>query len=307
MKKHVWSWPIASYLFLGGLGGGMSIIAAVADLFFGNGALFGLCPLVAFICLSLGCLLLIFELGVPKRFLFVFKWNGAVLNFGAWSVSILIVLNLIFFTFFSGWFSWGSAIVARHVIAILVLLAGCCVVVYTGIELSSMRGRVFWNTPVLPVLFAVSGLLTGTAADALCLGLWPYTGNYDLAGASGLLTIACAALCVLTLAIVLLYVVLTYMTGSESAKVPAYRLLKGSFANAFWVGLITIGLVAPLVLFALGQSLAAAVAELCIIVGGVFLRFLIVYSDDRRYLPGEAEYWEDLPTGDEPFMKSNWG
>jgi formate-dependent nitrite reductase membrane component NrfD len=33
--KHFWQWPIASYLFLGGLGGGMLFLVGILRLGFG--------------------------------------------------------------------------------------------------------------------------------------------------------------------------------------------------------------------------------------------------------------------------------
>ena len=67
-KEHTWAWPIASYLFLGGLGGGMAIVSAVADLFFGMGGIFAMGPFVAAVIIGLGSGLLVFELGRPLRF-----------------------------------------------------------------------------------------------------------------------------------------------------------------------------------------------------------------------------------------------
>ena len=41
---------------------------------------------------------------------------------------------------------------------------------------------------------------------------------------------------------------------------------------------------------------------LCVLAGGLVLRFLVVYSDDRAFLPGEEKYLSRLPRGDEPFL-----
>lgn len=51
---------------------------------------------------------------------------------------------------------------------------GLCVTIYTGVLLSSMKSRPFWNTPVLPVLFMVSGCSTGAALLSMCIGVWPF-------------------------------------------------------------------------------------------------------------------------------------
>jgi len=306
MKGHVWGWPIAGYLFLGGLGAGATILAMSADLFFGLGQLFSACVLGAFIAMALGCFLLIFELGVPKRFLRVFSWHGAVLNFGAWSVGILILIDFIYFTFWVPAIPWyGGA--ARSVFAVLAFLIAFGVLIYTGVELSSMKGRVFWNTPALPILFAVSGLLTGTALDLLLVGGWPCVVTPDIALALVLaqtvLHLMCIALIVATLITVLIYVVMMYTSSNVYARRAAGRWLKGSYAKAFWLGAFGLGLVVPLLCLVCG---ADAIACICVIAGGVFLRFLVVYTDDRRTLNGEERYWGRLPQGDEAFLKTDW-
>ena len=40
------------------------------------------------------------------------------------------------------------------------------------------------------------------------------------------------------------------------------------------------------------------------LIGGIVLRFLIIYSGDRTPLPGEAEFLAKLPRGDEEFLRA---
>ena len=105
-----------------------------------------------------------------------------------------------------------------------------------------------------------------------------------------------------------LYVLMMKTSSETYAQVPADRLISGSYSRVFWIGLVIIGLVVPLVLYALGVSEIALVfiADLCVLIGGMCLRALFVFSDDRRMLPGEEDYYDLLATGDEPFMKTNW-
>lgn len=316
--KHVWTWPIAGYLFLGGLGAAMVIIAALADLLFGLAFLFVPCATGSLVALGLGSFLLIFELGRPMQFWRVFSKQRAVLTFGAWMVIALIVFDVIYFSFWFSWVPWSGVAALRMVIALVCLLLGCGVLLYTGIELSSMKARVFWNTPALPILFALSGLLVGAAADYLMLIFWPYLTWSDI-GSSALASLVAALeaslsalflltllLSVLTLVGVFTYVLLMYTSSTGGAKKPAARWLNGSYTPAFWGGLVVVGLVLPLVLLLSGLIVTYPLAMLCFIIGGVFLRFLVVYNDDRRMLKGEELFWKRLPQGNEPFLKSNW-
>lgn len=317
--KHVWSWPIAGYLFLGGLGAGMAIIASVAELFFGLGYYFIPCALGSLVVLGIGSFLLIFELGRPFQFWRVFSKQKAVLTFGAWMVIALIFFDILFFSFWFELMPWSESALLRDIIATICLLLGLGVLLYTGIELSSMKARVFWNTPALPVLFAFSGLLTGAAANSLLISVWPYVGELtaeSLVHALGvewglflvqtLLSMLIVALAVITLIAVFIYVLMIYTSSTQGARKAAKRWLSGSYAPAFWGGLVVAGLVLPLLIYALNVPAFNLVAAVLIIVGGAFLRFLVVYSDDRRELRGEDLYWKRLPKGDETFLKCDW-
>lgn len=313
--SHVWTWPIAGYLFLGGLGAGMIIIATIADLFLDLGFLFVPCALGSLVALGLGSFLLIFELGRPFQFWRVFSKEKAILTFGAWMVVALIIFNVVYFSFWFSFVPWYEAVLFRQIIAAICLLLGCGVLLYTGVELSSMKARVFWNTPALPILFVLSGLLVGLAGNFIMISVWPYVWNetigilmleYALIVTQATLAAFMVIMIVLNLVAVLIYVLMMYFSASAGARKAAARWLKGSYAVGFWGGLVVVGLILPLVLFAVGSLPALLVAAVCVIFGGVCLRFLIVYCDDRRELNGEALHEKRLPDGDELFLSQNW-
>ena len=70
INRHYWEWPIASYLFLGGCGGGIMFLASVFTFFvFPGGAqsailqgAFAWPIFLAIVFLALGCVLLVGEL-----------------------------------------------------------------------------------------------------------------------------------------------------------------------------------------------------------------------------------------------------
>lgn len=304
-EKHFWAWPIACYLFLGGLGGGITVLAAIADLFFGVGDVFAIAPLVAAVCLGGGSALFVFELGRPFQFWRVFSTQKAIMTFGAWMLLILMAVDVVYFSFFPTWFSWADAEGARLFFAVVAGILGLGVMLYTGILLSSLRARAFWNTPLLPVLFTVSALSTGAAACSLLAGVWPYAGSAEaVESVHSLLHSVDLVLIVFELIVVLLFVIMMYTAANPTARKAAGRWLKGSFSGWFWVGLIIVGLLIPLVIYAVGGSAAATLAPVLALIGGLILRFLVVYSDDRRMFSGEERYWERLPRGDEAFLKA---
>jgi len=300
--ERTWGWPIAGYLFLGGLGGGAIIVSSAADLFLGRGGVFALGCLVTAALIALGSSLLIFELGRPAQFWRVFSTQKAIMTAGAWMLSLLIGTSFLQFTFWPDFSPWRTLIGLRQALAALNLLLGLGVCTYTGILLGSLKPRRFWNTPALPVLFLVSGLSTGVALQSLLAGFWPYAGAREAVEAvHGSLQAVDLALIVVELITLVVYVLMMRTTLGQAAERAAARWLTGSYALPFWGGVIALGLLLPLVLYALGVQV---LPPLCVLTGGLILRFLVVYSDDRTFLPGEEKYLSRLPRGDEPFLKA---
>jgi formate-dependent nitrite reductase membrane component NrfD len=217
-------------------------------------------------------------------------------------LSLLIITSFLQFTFWIDFLPWRTLAGPRQGLAAFNLLLGLGVCIYTGILLGSMRPRGFWNTPALPVLFLVSGLSTGVALQSLLKGFWPYAGGEDAAVAvHGSLASADLILIVLELIVLLVYVLMMRTTAGLAAAQTAARWLTGTDALAFWGGVIGLGLLLPFVLYLLRVQV---IPSLCVLTGGLILRLLVVYSDDRTFLPGEVKYLSRLPRGDEAFLKA---
>ena len=183
--KQFWIWPIALYLFLGGLGGGMMATAAVVGLLIAPSALtsgalvWGV--FIAFLILGIGTGLLVFELGQPWIFYRAFVTRTSVIKWGAVFLSISMIAGVLFIFWELSWFTFLPFIPYEGCAQVLLGIAGIfglCVTIYTGVLLSSMKSRPFWNTPVLPVLFMVSGCSTGAALLSMCIGVWPFPAEW---------------------------------------------------------------------------------------------------------------------------------
>ncbi len=62
--------------------------------------------------------------------------------------------------------------------------------------------------------------------------------------------------------------------------------MKGSYAPAFWIGIVGCGLVLPFILYVGGHGVASEViAPVLVLIGGCILRFLVVNTDDRAPIP----------------------
>ncbi len=280
------------------------IVSAAADLFFGTGNLFLPGSFAATVLVAIGASLLIFELGRPFQFYRVFSLEKAIMTVGAHMLSLLIGVSFVYGTFLFPSLPWHPLEGLRQVVAVIGLLLGISVVIYTGVLPASMKARPFWHGPALPVLFMVSAIANGIAVQYLLVQVLAL-GN-DVAVAEGLLSAANIVLLVVGLIVLFIYVLTMRASAAPPAAQAANAWLKGRQKLAFWVGLVGIGLVVPLVLYAVGITIAWILASAGVLIGGIVLRFLIIYSGDRTPLPGEAEFLAKLPRGDEEFL-SAWG
>ena len=85
MKHHYWEPPIALYLFLGGLAGGILFLSAIFNSFVipGYGEIFAFPVLIALICVAIGCVFLIIDLGQPGVFWRVWTTATSIIKWGA--------------------------------------------------------------------------------------------------------------------------------------------------------------------------------------------------------------------------------
>ncbi|CAB1128557.1 Polysulfide reductase chain C [Candidatus Hydrogenisulfobacillus filiaventi] len=247
--QTVWGWPIAIYLYLGGLGGGSAVLAYLTAARMGRSTeigkrieQFGMAA--GFVLLAVGTVLLVFDLDDPWHLMYIL---GNPRSWIFWGV-ILISLFLILSALYLAGVILPSRIQAKWVGAISARLGtwsagaavtGLLVALYTGFLVSMAPAIGFWNTPTLPLLFVVSALSTGAAL--LMLG-FSRPGEGALAARAvqfwEQLDIALIGLELLILLAFFNY----FRDAAESARTSARFLLK---SPGFLVGFVLAGLVVP--------------------------------------------------------------
>ncbi len=330
MNKRFWTWPIAIYLFLGGLGGGTLFMSGILY-FLGVRLTLGFGIIVGVAMLALGCLLLIFELGQPKLFIRAFVAKTAIIKWGAVLLAIAMVAGIVWWAFYWPydwnlfWYSWTGLMEAAIVIC---MVSSMGLMIYTGILLSSMKSKPFWNTPAVPVIFTISAMSTGTALVSLCtagspIDFWMFQtletmvsslGSYGILYAgmeisyiTSVMHFIDIILVIVELIVLLLFTVMQYSSSEVTAKQVARRWLIGETKWVFWIGMIVIGLVVPLAIYLIGEhTLSAYVAPILVLCGGLLLRFLFVYNNDRREIPGTALYYDKLPDKNSAILHPYW-
>jgi polysulfide reductase chain C len=265
-----WKWLIAAYLFLAGLGGGAYVTGAVAG-FLTDPAWAPISDIGIFLgfpCVAVGCLFLLLDLGSPAHF-----WRAGMRPNTSWIargtiiITIFMVLGLIHIVF-GVWptDTLKSSPGARNVLSVLGIIFAFGTMIYTGILLAAARPIAFWSTALLPLLFLVSALSTGVMAVILVAVLrhLPEGPIHELATID------------LMLIILEMFVLLFYLQGTHrvpESRASARIVLIGSVAPMFWWGVVLVGLLAPLVFDLLDLAI---VASICGIVGGLFLRYVVL-------------------------------
>jgi protein NrfD len=294
---RVWEWPIPVYLFLAGLVAGMMIVASVQE--FRSPErwekhLTKTVPILAIILLSLGMLSLYFDLEVGGLKLNVVRLYmtfrpSSVISWGAWFLLITYPCLILWFLgsispagltrfvgksrtlrFLSPLRNWAA--VNRRKLLIANTAVGTCLGTYTGVFLSGMVARPLWHSGTLGPLFLVSGISTGAAL----LGLLRV--DHDLQKAFIRWDMA-ALFAELSLLALFLF---DQSTGTSAHEAAAGLFFSGPFAGAFFGLVVLTGILAPLVIgwadLAKKGIRTPALAPILGLIGGVSLRFIMVYA-----------------------------
>jgi len=285
----VWGWEIPVYLFLGGWVAGMM---AITGFFLLRGrqkedlCVCAVLPGLSLVLLSLGMLALFLDLE-HKRYVWrlytTFEFSSPM-SWGAWILlavypALLAALlirppaavqaRLPALRALASRLAEDRAAV-RTIGAVLIVL-GVMLGVYTGVLLSALGARPLWNSAMLGILFLVSGLSSAAAFTHLVARR--EDERVLLAQSDNLL---------LGVELFVLALFLVGLLNSTGVHIQAARLvLGGPFTAVFWVLVVGLGIVVPLLIQSLAVSHRVAhtpVAPLLVLIGGLALRFVIVYA-----------------------------
>lgn len=283
----VWGWEIPVYLFLGGMVAGMMIITGY--FLFKQRQSEETCscryvPWVSLVLLSLGMFALFLDLEHK-----LFTWRlyttfqvTSPMSWGAWILIIVYPAILVTILItppkwliekfpvvkkYSNWLNERKIWIKNIGVANMIL--GAMLGMYTGILLSSLGARPLWNTSILWLLFLVSGL-SGAAAFVHMVAKNVYERELLAKADNGFLTFE---LFVIGLMIIGL------LTSTQVHQDAVMLILNGPFAPTFWVFVVGIGIIIPLIiqLMAVNHKVNHTPwAPIMVILGGLILRFVIV-------------------------------
>ncbi len=292
---HIWGWEVPVYLFLGGLVAGIMIITGYYLYKGKHRESSNVClvlPLLGIILLSAGMFTLFLDLEYKVhvwRMYATFQITSPM-SWGSW---ILILVYPVLFgsmllnppVFITNRFKliakWSAYLKNNkkliRTLAVSSIVLGIMLGIYTGVLLSALGARPLWNSSMLSILFLVSGL--STAAAFVHMVAKNIEERVQLAKVDNVMLTAE----ILILSLFIIGLLSSTQQGIDSAML----LINGKYAAVFWVFVVCLGLVIPLII----QSLAVtnrikltAVAPLLVLAGGLILRFVIVNA-------GQFSHW----------------
>ncbi|MCF8030127.1 MAG: polysulfide reductase NrfD [Desulfohalobiaceae bacterium] len=223
------------------------------------------------VCMVLGCLAFLMHTGHPLRLYrapsrFASSWISRGFTF----VSLLGILGLInMIVVFAG----AHSIILSVILCIISLV----VMIYAGMVLSFNNGIPMWNTGLVPFSFVIAALWGG-AEVVLALHILQ---GLPVAGVEHWIRflLPCFSL------IIILYLYNIWIS-SDTGKASVARLLKGDLSIYFYVFVVLIGLIIPLLILAYSYTYAPGthpsslyvLALVCGLIGDLSVRYCIMKS-----------------------------
>jgi len=324
MEQIEWNLLVVNYLFLAGLSAGAFAISSFATYIggphFRRVARIG--ALIAPFPVAIGVGILVLDLGRPFAFyhLFLTVQFTSPMSIGSWLLTGFIFLSLAYaalwlpapldnllrvpnrahLKYFARWTPLAPTTIRRWraILAALGFPLALGIGIYTGILLGAIPSRPFWNTPMVAQLFLFSAMSSGTASVLLVTALLGTRHESGLEEERRLLVSTDVVLIVLEI-FMLVPFLLHHALSTWSSASSIELILGGEYTLWFWIGVIVIGIVLPLLiegyeLFpvilkegAARYSLAlSAISAVFVLIGGFILRFVFVYAGQAsHFLP----------------------
>lgn len=288
-ELEVWGWPIAVYLFLGGLAAGLLLFGGALgfrrDRF---RSAIATADLWTIPILVVGLVLLWVDLAN--------RWNAwrlytafrptSAMWWGSWILLIALVVAALRLSVHDFGIFERLPRRARNALTSLAdwvrprqrtldlasIPVGAAVGLYTGVLLSTIEARPLWDSALLAPLFLLSGLASGGAL--LCLLITP-AEHRRLAPVS-------VTLCGIESAFIAGYLLVLYR-GTEASRSAAELLVSGEFSVPFWAMVVALGLLVPLGIEIAERTeviseKAAKTAPVLKLSGAAALRFVVLFA-----------------------------
>ncbi len=286
---HIWHWPIALDLFLGGLSAGILFFAA---LFFILGkenkytAVVRKAPLIVPFLIVICFMALFYDL---RHKIFFWQLYTTVkfqspMSWGAWTLTMTFVASVIWaalhirdqFPAFDWKYRWIKELEDffrkyKSVVAWIMMFLALMLGVYTGILLSAFNARPLWNTSVLGPLFLTSGLAAAAATIMLA------ARDTDEISLFKKLTIVLLGVELF----LIVHMFMGFLAGTQVQIEASELFLGGEYTMIFWIFVVFLGIIFPGILSIMslrGYKIPVILPAALILMGGFLFRYVFVYA-----------------------------
>jgi formate-dependent nitrite reductase membrane component NrfD len=262
-----------------------------------------------------GILALIYDLERPHLFgkLFVTFQPNSVMSLGSWLLLFFSIFSVAHFYLwlpekfdllkvvrairsnkFLSRFRGENLTKARGLVAGFGIPISIGVGIYTGVLLGALTARPFWNNPMLPMLFLISGMMTGSAS--IC-----FVGCF-IKGFRGMsreqintnkfmIHSIDFTLMVFSIIATFLFILGLYVSPRSSAEA-VHLIMGGEFTLLFWTLVVGVGILLPLGLEVyeliphyIGQvelrehnPWISGIITTSVLIGGFAMRYVVIYA-----------------------------
>ncbi|MCB0686445.1 MAG: polysulfide reductase NrfD [Saprospiraceae bacterium] len=264
-KGILWGWEVSAYVWTKAISAGIFIAAFFAWLTASHeieSTASWMVIGIALVFLGLTGLLLIKDLDRPDRFLNVLlrpQWNSWLVR-GGYAISVFGGLTTLLAV--SIYFGWSGI---QSLIMWVTALAAVIVAVYTAFLFAQAKGRDFWQSPTLAIHMLIHSIMAGAAVYLIVNMI----SSQSLAAEKLMVFILFLSL-LINLVTITVEMITTHPT--VDAKKAVHLILKGRYANKFWIGSIIVGNIIPLILltfFDMNSAMAVMVSATVLI--GIFV------------------------------------
>ena len=166
---------------------------------------------------------------------------------------------------------WAPGTVPETLFKVLAGIGAFGVAVYSGFVVSYVSSIKFWSSGIMPVLFIVAGL-TGGASILMASNAFTAAITFNT-----LKNVAATALVIYAIIIAGHLWISTY--SSNTARNSVKTVVAGDLAWLFWIVIVFIGIVAPMVITLTAAESSQAlfiVSAVCVLAGNLALRYSIL-------------------------------
>jgi len=305
---HVFTWNylIAIYLFMAGLSSGSAIIGSIADILGSvDERIKRVAVYLAPFPVMLGLLCLVGDLHRPWNFYQVLiHYNPtSVLSWGAFFLLVFPIISVLYFIMV--YFNYTGF--GRKFMAWLNLVLGLAIGVYAGLLLAAIYNNPVWSNPLIVFLFFISALSTGGCMVIIGGKVWdslegavrkivpdgwlPAERSLNFDHEQIRLLVGADAVIIIVELMIISTIIVSYALR-PTGDIALGAIFTGGYYLLFWIGLVLIGLLIPLVLGIreLKNQLEESVSNIIswvepvlVLFGGFILRYVIVYGGQMVY------------------------